>query len=115
MNRSRKELKKPKGAEIVTGIAWYSSDQWADLRRVVSDPDTLEPTYEEWQDVVRRTIPDLLNQGMKLVKVPVDVTELVKWCRHHGLAIDGDARAQYVVEALRQLGPSSFESFTKQT
>jgi hypothetical protein len=49
---------------------------------------------------------------MKLVKVPVDVGELVNWCKHHGRVIDADARAQFVVEALRERGPSSFESLT---
>lgn len=112
MKRSKKKLNMPIGTDLVAGIAWHSSDQWADLRHVVSDPDALEPTYEDWQHVVRRTVPDLINKGMKLVKVPVDVGELVNWCRHHGRVIDADARAQYVVELLRVRGASSFERLT---
>jgi hypothetical protein len=114
MKRSKKKLNKPKGANIVTGIAWYSSDQWADLRRVVSDPAELEPTYEEWQGVIKRSVSDLIKAGLKLVKVPVDVTDLVTWCRQRGKPIDADARAQYVAEALRQRGASSFETVTTQ-
>jgi len=44
MKRSKKKLTNRKGANIVTGIAWYSSEQWAELRRVVSDPEEVEAT-----------------------------------------------------------------------
>jgi hypothetical protein len=77
MKHSKHKLKKSIATDIVAGIAWYSRDQWADLRRVVSDPAVLEPTYEDLQDVVGRSVPDFINKGMKLVKVPVDVAELV--------------------------------------
>ena len=112
MKGLNKKLNKPKGGKIVTGIAWYRSDQWADLRRVVSDPAELKSTYEEWQAVVKRSVPDLINAGMNPVKVPVDVTELVSWCRQRGKPVDADARAQYVVELLQQRGASSFEAIT---
>jgi hypothetical protein len=115
MKRSKKNRDKPKGANIVTGIAWYSSDQWADLRRVVSDPAELESTFEEWQAVVKRSVPALINAGITLVKVPVDVTALVNWCRQHRKPIDAHARAQYVAEALRQRDPSSFETISTET
>ena len=109
MKTARNKLK-GKGSNIITGIAWYSPAQWADLRRVASDPEVIESTYEEWLAVIRRTVPDLIRTGMTLVKVPVDVFELVRWCEERGSRIDQDARAQYVVEALQQRGASSFET-----
>src|SRR5688572_20103925 len=121
MRRSKKKLNKPEGANLrreasicVAGIAWYSNDQWADLRRVVSDPEELELTYEEWRVVIMRSVPDLIEMGMWLVKVPVDVAELVSWCKHRSMPIDADARAQYVLETLKQRGASSFERITTQ-
>ena len=115
MKRSKKKLNNPEGATIVIGIAWYSSDQWAELRRVASDPEELETTYEEWQAVIKRSVPDFIKAGNHVVKVPVDVTELVGWCRRRGKLIDADARAQYVVELLRQRGASSFQTITTDT
>jgi len=112
MKRSKRQLNIPKATKIVTGIAWYSSDQWADLRRVVSDPAELESTYDEWLGVIMRSVPDLINAGFNLVKVPVNVSDLVGWCRQRGKPIDADARAEYVVEELRRLGASSFETIT---
>jgi len=120
MRRSKKKLNKPEGANLVAGIAWYSSQQWADLIRAVSDPEELESTYEEWQAVIRRSVPDFIDKGMNLVKVPVDVAELISWCKQRSKRIDADAPAQYVVEKLNQRGASSVVSqgvafsFTKQ-
>ena len=96
----------------MTGIAWYSRDQWAQLRRVVADPEELESTYEEWLGVIKRRVPDFIKPGLKLVKVPVDVNDLVSWCQLRGKPIDANARAEYVVEALQRQGGSGFETMT---
>jgi hypothetical protein len=108
----RRTKNNTENATVVTGIAWYSSEQWAELRRVASDPEELETTYEEWQAVIKRAVPDFIKAGYKLVKVPVDLTELADWCRRRGRLIDADARAQYVVETLRQRGASCFQTIT---
>jgi hypothetical protein len=110
MKRTKKKLNMPEAIDLVAGIAWYSSEQWATLRSVVSDREQLESTYEGWEAVVRRSVRDFINRGMKLVKVPVDVAELVSWCEQRNIPIDAAARAQFVVDTLRQRGASSFES-----
>ena len=115
MKRAKKKVNIPNAANIVTGIAWYSSEQWVELRRVVSDPAELESTYEEWQYVIKRSVPDLINAGFKLLKVPVEVSDLVDWCRHRDKPIDADARAEYVLELLKRRGASSFETITNRT
>ena len=97
---------------IVTGIAWFLRDQWTELKSVVSDPEELEATYDEWETVIRDSVPDLIDRGVSLVKVPVDVNDLVSWCRKRRKSIDADARAQYVAELLQQRGASSFTSIT---
>lgn len=56
---------------------------------------------------MKRTLPDLINAGVKLVKVPVDVTELVSWCRQRGKPIDGDARAEYRRGFFAKVNPKS--------
>ena len=39
--------------------------------------------------------------GIALVKVPVDVPELINWCHERDIPIDGKAPAQYVVEVMK--------------
>ena len=67
--------------EVVLGIAWFRPDQWDLLRSVSADPEVLEPTYDEWEKLARRTIHDLAREGILARKVDVDVERLQDWCK----------------------------------
>ena len=87
---------------MVVGVAWYSREQWARLREVASDPDSLENTYDEWITVARSTLRELAKAGAVAEKIDVDVEEIVAWCNKHGRPIDGAARSHFAAERLRQ-------------
>ncbi len=93
---SRKTVRKP-----VIGVGWYSVSQWQQLREVATDPERLEKTYQEWLVVAEQACEKMEASGMAIVKVPVNVQELIDWCRERNLPIDGKARAQYVVEVMK--------------
>jgi len=112
--KRKKRSKKREVHTIVSGIGWYSREQWAELRDVVSDPEELESTYDEWLDAVKAAVPDLIKVGGKLLKVPVDVSELVSWCRQRRKRINAAARAEYILEMMQERGASSFETITTQ-
>jgi hypothetical protein len=69
---------------------------------VSADPEQLEQTHMKWLKTYERTTRDLAAQGMKLMKVPVDVGELEKWCHERNKPINGEARAEYVLEIVRR-------------
>jgi hypothetical protein len=98
MAKSKNVSKKTGTSPGVVGIAWYSPSQWKRLREVAADPEELEQTHREWMESCKRTMAELANRGLNLVKVPVDVSELQKWCQRKNLIVDGRARAQYVLE-----------------
>ena len=85
----------------VVGIGWYKKEQWDELRRVSVDRGTLEPTWEEWAAVAEQRMIDLMRLGTNVQKVPVDVGELVLWCRAQNRPVDGEARATYVTTHIR--------------
>ena len=93
---NRRKVGKP-----VTGVAWYSSNEWQQLREVAADPERLEKTYQEWLVVVDQACQKIEASGIAIVKVPIDVHGLIGWCRERNLPIDGKARAQYVVEVMK--------------
>src|SRR5438034_8028509 len=95
----RKVTKRTTGRKPVAGVAWYSSTQWQYLRQVAADPERLEQTYQEWLVVAERACREMESSGIAIVKVPLDVQELIDWCRERSLPIDGKARAQYVVRS----------------
>jgi hypothetical protein len=87
--------------EVVLGIAWFRPDQWELLRTLSVDPDVLEPTHTEWEQLARRTVKDLASQGILARKVDVDVERLQAWCNAQDRPLNASARAAYASERLR--------------
>ena len=98
----RKVTRRSNGRKPVAGVAWYSSTQWQQLREVAADPERLESTYQEWLAVADQAWKKIEASGIALVKVTVDVSELIAWCGERDIPIDGKARAQYVVELMKR-------------
>ena len=90
------------GDELVTGICWYSAEQWARLREVASDRGELEETHEEWLAMMKRTLRSLREAGIRYQLVEIDVEELVSWCKRKGLPVNGSSRAEYATRLLQQ-------------
>jgi hypothetical protein len=106
MSKSKKRSYDRGSPELVVGIAWYSLSQWRRLREVSADPKELEQTYEEWRASCERTMGELAAEGVRAHKVPVDVSELEKWCRRKNRPVDGNARAAYVSEWMQRNVPA---------
>ena len=88
--------------EVVTGICWYSGEQWERLREVASDRGELEETHEEWLATMKRTLRSLREAGIPYQLVEIDVEELLIWCNRKRLPINGSSRAEYATHLLQQ-------------
>jgi len=86
----------------VTGIAWYKREQWALLKSIAPDADELEDTFDEWLKHADRSFKDIQETGIDLVKVDVDVVELIAWCTAEGRSADGAARTSFVTHKMKQ-------------
>lgn len=80
---------------VVYSFAWYQRDDWQLLKESVEDPDTLDDSYEEWRKNANKTISDFKSSGQQVVKISVNVAELLDWCRNKGVAPNGKARSEY--------------------
>ena len=78
------------------GLGWYSREQWEALTKVVPDRSELDDTYEAWKAQATDALQTLAAQGARPVKVPVDVQELVAWCRSKDRPVNGEPRADFV-------------------
>lgn len=85
----------PRARKVITGIAWFRSDQWEMLRTLATDADILEETYERWVAIAKKTIRDFEREGVTARKVPIDVNELKEWCAVQQCPLDASARAAY--------------------
>ena len=74
------------------------------LRQVSSDKDRLEPTYADWLKVAEAHYNELIRQGARVEKVPVDVADMAVWCKELGRrTVDSEGRAAYVTYRLKEL------------
>ncbi len=86
----------------VMGVGWYRKDQWDRLLEISADADDLEDAYEKWLEQAEVKFEQLRQEGVNVVKTPVDVNELLEWCQSHGRPVDGKARAAFVLEKVRE-------------
>ena len=93
--------------QVVIGIGWYRSDQWQLLREFSSDADELEETYAEWETEAAKAFDYAKNPGVLVVKVDVDVEELLSWCQQQGVAVNADARAKFILLKTQKQGKAS--------
>jgi hypothetical protein len=91
----------------VIGLAWYRCEQWPLLRGLSLDGATFEPSHEAWLKNASSRLYDLEEQGHRVHKVDVDLTELLRWCEARGRQLDGQARADYVAELTGKAYPAA--------
>ena len=89
--------------EAAIGTAWYRRDQWPLLLETAADRSDLEETYDEWLMTIRHTIADMGSQGVRVIKVPIDMEDLLDWCKLEGREQDGAARAAYTSKKLWEM------------
>lgn len=87
---------------MVVGFAWYSLRDWARLKSVADDPEVLHDTYVEWVKQAETSIATLRSSGVDFRRVPVDMTELERWCLEHKVPNTGKNRARFVGEKTRE-------------
>ena len=85
------------------GLAWYKQEQWQHLLDVSADKDNLENTYAEWVKNAEKALKQFQRQGMKVVKVNVDIDDLCFWCQAQNIPVNGESRVNYVAFKLQQM------------
>jgi hypothetical protein len=94
--------KTPNQSQIITGVAWYRSEQWQRLRELSEDVDNLEETYDAWLQTAERMIRDGIPSDVIVERIDVDVEEVLAWCNVQGLPMNAESRARFVSERMRQ-------------
>ena len=85
------------------GVAWYRKEQWPRLLEIADDKEKLEASYDEWVKIAQKTMREMEKLGLSLVKVDVDVEELLAWCQRRKIPVNGEARASFTSAKLQEL------------
>ena len=87
----------------VIGVAWYRPEQWETLRNVSVDRDKLEEKYAEWLADAERVVKQLQQQGLRVIKVDVEISDLMLWCESQQIPLDAEARSNYAAFKVQRL------------
>ena len=88
---------------LIMGVSWYRPEQWERLREISVDKATSDTTYEASLVESEKKIQDLEAQGIRPIKVAVDVEALLTWCTTQGLAVTPETRTKCMMNTLRDL------------
>jgi hypothetical protein len=78
---------------IDLAMGWYTPATWRELRAIPEAKITM--SYSQFARKVERMTADYRTQGINVVKFPINVAEMVAWCRKHGYAVDSHGRAVF--------------------
>lgn len=87
---------------VLVGAAWYRANQWQRLKEVSEDRANLEDTWEEWVQIAEKGLCDARAMGVQVVKVDVDLDELLQWCQSRQQPVNADSRSAFAAENLQR-------------
>jgi hypothetical protein len=97
---------RPRAVPARVAVAWYDATQWAKLKQVAQDADSLDDSYEDWQRGAERLERDLRRKGIEIQRAYIDVDSLVGWCASRQKPINGEARSEYAAQLAANREPS---------
>jgi len=86
-----------RNSDKVIGIAWYKKEQWFILRQVIENPNDIENTYEEWLNNAINLRKTLIDSGLTVEEVEIDIQDVKSWCKKDNKTINSKNITEYVV------------------
>ncbi|MBN1565910.1 MAG: hypothetical protein JXA10_18855 [Anaerolineae bacterium] len=101
--RKIKRIASQANEPVITGVAWYNEEQYPLLLEHATDADQLNDTFDKWKVNAQNAMQQLMAMGQLVRPVPVDMHEMIAWCKAENRPFDGAARAAYVSARLRAM------------
>lgn len=86
---------KPRMIAGVIGLCWFNRRHFDDHRALMSDPDELFDTFDEWLKSAKTLEAQVTAQGKKVVRIPFDPVSFLLHCATTGHLPDGAARSRW--------------------
>jgi hypothetical protein len=86
----------------ILGFCWFRRETYEQARSVMSDPEVLFDTFDDWLTAARRIEREVTDRGDKVVRIRFDLPAFVLWCAARGRLPDEQARAGWAAEEARK-------------
>lgn len=80
----------------ITGILWWTPEQWERAKQISADSQIFDDTYQEWKESADKSFKNFRDLGYTVYKIEIDLDELIDWCNKKNIPLDGNARSGFV-------------------
>lgn len=92
-----------KSKNRICSIPYYRKDQYDRLREVSIDKETFSISYEEMMIITESKHKEMENKGFEVVKIDVDIEELIEWCNSRSVTLNPESRTKFTLEKLKEM------------
>lgn len=86
----------------ILGFCWFRRETYDQARSVMSDPEILFDSFDEWLVAARKIEREIAAKGDKVVRIRFDLPAFLLWCAARGRMPDEQARAGWAAEEARK-------------
>jgi len=87
----------------ICSIPYYRRDQYNRLREFSIDKENFSISYEEMITITASKYKEMENKGFKVVKIDVDIEELIEWCNSRCVTLNPESRTRFTLEKLKEM------------
>ena len=94
--------KTPDQPQRIIGFCWFRREDYDEARSMMSDPEALFDTFDEWLKAARKIEADVTAKGEKVVRVRFDLGAFLLYCATHGVKPEEQTRAKWAAQEVRK-------------
>ncbi len=85
----------------ICALANYRKDQYDRYRAISVDKENFPKSYDEMMVTEKSKCNEMEKKGFKVVKIDVDIEELIEWCQHRKVTINPESRTKFTMEKFK--------------
>ncbi len=92
----------------ICALAYYRKDQYDRYRKISVDKEAFSKSYDEMMLTTKSKHKEMENKGFKVVKIDIDIEELIEWCQHREIILNPESRTKFAMEKLKGMISNGF-------
>lgn len=84
----------------IFAFCWFDEEQWTLLAK--ADPGGVDESYSQWRKNANKAFTELREKGLKVKKLSIKTSELLKWCQEKKVEPNSKARSEYAAFIARE-------------
>jgi hypothetical protein len=102
-NISATKSVRQKSQKGICSIPYYRREQYERLKEISTDKKNFSISYEEMMSITKLQHIQMEKKGFKVVKIDVDIEELIEWCQFRNLTLNPKSRTQFTMDKLKSM------------